>query len=186
MSSFLKCFNAIKTQIETVSAIKTVRLWNSQIENYERERAYERPAAFVEFLPSPCTTQQKIERVGQNISRQQKIDLAITIHVEFDKLEDETTSFPLIDATFQAVYYALQGFYKDSSTLGYFKPLRRTEVRFDVNHDEVIDWQMDFSTMMEEMGEQDDLTLIAGGTLTPEITRTLDIDNDIIRTGDGE
>jgi len=185
MSSFLKAFNAIKAQIETVAEIKTVRLWNSQIDNHEREQPYTRPACFIEFKPTGITTDQPTQKIGQNVSRQQKINTIITIHYEDFKYEDETTSLPIIDANFQKIYYVLQGFTKGALADGYFQPLLRVDVRFDSDHDQVLDWQMDFETMLQECGEEEELTLIAGGTITPDIDRDFDIDSQTIRTGDG-
>ncbi|MCH7902756.1 hypothetical protein IIC68_03310 [archaeon] len=58
----------------------------------------------------------------------------------------------------------------------------RIAERQDTDHDRVIDWQMDFSTMMLQLGEESGV-IIPGGTLDVEVDVDLKIDNDIIRTG---
>ena len=103
------------------------------------------------------------------------------LHLGFSHLEDETVSFPLISPIIDKVYFAVQLLKGD-----FYSPLLRVSETQDTDHDRVIDWQMGFGTKLDQCGELDtSLTKITGGTLDVEVDADLDIDNDIIRTGDG-
>ena len=185
MSSKLDIFNDIVTEVKKISDIQTVELWNSQLVNEDKETAFNYPAVFIEFADIPWTsTNQQPSKLGGegDVTKQQKGGGAlITIHIAFSQLENETVSFPKISPIIDKVYFAIQ---KLSGT--FYGPLLRVAERQDTDHDRVIDWQMDFNTMMFECGELDtSLTKITGGTLAVEVNAELDIDNDKIRTGDG-
>lgn len=185
MSAKLDIFNDIVTELKKISEIETIELWNSQLDNENKEIAFNFAAVFIEFADIPWTsTNQQPSRLGAegNVSKQQKGEGAlITLHIAFNPLENETVSFPLISPIIDKVYSAVQGLNKE-----FYTPLLRVAERQDTDHDRVIDWQMDFSTMMFECGELDGtLTEISGGTIDVVPDIVLDIDNDKIRTGDG-
>ena len=185
MSAKLDIFNDIVTEIEKISDIHTVELWNSQLINEEKETPFNFPAVFIEFTDIPWTsTNLNPSKLGGegDVTKQQKGGGAlITLHIVFSQLENETVSFPIISPTIDKVYFAIQ---KLSGT--FYGPLLRVAERQDTDHDRVIDWQMDFNTMMFECGELDpDLTKINAGTLAVELSVDLDIDDDKIRSGDG-
>ncbi|KKN24456.1 hypothetical protein LCGC14_0894810 [marine sediment metagenome] len=186
MSAKLDIFNDIVTALAAVTEIETIELWNSQLTNEDREIPFNYNAVFIEFADIPwTTTNQQPSRLGSegDVSKQQKGDGAlITLHIAFSPLQDETVSFPIISPIIDKVYFAVQGL--DNNFYG---PLLRVAERQDTDHDRVIDWQMDFNTMIFECGELDDsLTEIPGGTVDVDVNVDLDIDNDIIRTGDGQ
>jgi len=192
MSVKLDIFNDIVTAVEaivdinSVKVINTVELWNSQLENEDDEKPFNYPAVFIEFGEIPWTsTNQQPSALGSqgNVTKEQKgEDSLIIIHIAFSQLEDETVSFPIIDAVIDEVYFAIQGLFVDQK----YSPILRVAERQDTDHDRVIDWQMDFVTTMFQCGQADDtLVEIVGGTVTLVLTKDLDIDNDIIRTGDG-
>ncbi len=185
MSAKLDMFNDIVTEIRKITEIETVELWNSQLANEDREISFNYNAVFVEFANIPWTsTNQQPSKSGSegNVAKQQKGDGAlITLHIAFSPLENETVSFPIISPIIDKVYFAIQGL---NGT--FYGPLLRVAERQDTDHDRVIDWQMDFNTMIFECGELDSgLEKIDAGTLDVEVNADLDIDNDIIRTGDG-
>ena len=185
MSAKLDIFNDIVTALALVTEIKTVELWNNQFANEERETAFNYPAVFIEFAETPWTiSKQRPPKTGSqgNTTKEQKSEgTIITIHLGFSQLENETVSFPLIDPIIEKVYFAIQGL---NGT--FYGPLLRIAERQDTDHDRVIDWQMDFNTMMFECGELDpDLTKIDAGVLDVELNVDLDIDNDVVRSGDG-
>ena len=188
MSAKLDIFNDIVTAIEAVSDIETIELWNSQLVNEDKETSFNFPAVFIEFADIPWTsTNQPPSKLGGegDVTKQQKgVGSLITLHIAFSQLENETVSFPLISPIIDKVYFAIQGL---NGT--FYGPLLRVAERQDTDHDRVIDWQMDFNTIMLECGELDpDLTKINAGTLAVELDIDLDIDVPTqkgIRTGDG-
>lgn len=184
MSAKLDIFNDIVTELEKISEIETIELWNNQLDNENKEISFNFPAVFIEFADLPWTsTNQQPSRLGTegNVSKQQKgIGALIILHIAFAPLEKETVSFPIISPIIDEVYFAVQGLQGT-----FYSPLLRIAERQDTDHDRVIDWQMDFNTTMFECGELDTtLKEIDAGTIDviPEID--LDIDNDVIRSGD--
>lgn len=185
MSSKLVLFNAIVAKIQAdVKEVKTIKLWNSQLDNEPTEKAFNFPGLFVEFGEILWTTHLNPPRIGSegNIQSEQKSDPSIVIlHCAFSHLENETISFPKIDPILEKIFFAMQGLADPC-----FTPLKREGERQDTDHNRVIDWQMDFSTSFIQAGEPDpDLEQIDAGTLEIDITTDLDIDNPIIRSGDG-
>lgn len=184
MSAKLDIFNDIVTELKKISDIETIELWNNQLDNENKEISFNFPAVFIEFADLPwSSTNQQTPRLGTsgNISKQQKGEGAlITLHIAFSPLEDETISFPIISPIIDRVYLAVQGLNKE-----FYGPLLRVTERQDADHNRVIDWQMDFSTMMFESGEIDEtLTQIPSGTIDVIPSIDLDIDNNVIRSGD--
>jgi len=187
MSAKLDIFNDIVTEIKKLTDIKTIELWNNQLDNEDREVPFNYPAVFIEFANIFWTsTNQKPSRLGAegDKRKEQKGEGAIiTIHIAFSQLENETISFPIIDAIIEKVYFAIQSLGEKKNFYG---PLLRVAERQDTNHDRVIDWQMDFMTTLFQCGEIDtDLQKISAGTLGVDVTVDLDIDNETIRSGDG-
>lgn len=188
MSAKLDIFNDIVTELESkVPEIETTGIWNNQFDNEAGEISFNFPAVFIEFAEIPWTsTNLNPSKVGSqgDVTKEQKGEGAlITLHAGFSKLEDETESFPTIDALLEKIYFAIQGLGKDKD---YYSPLLRVAERQDTDHNRVIDWQQDFMTTMFQSGELNtDLTKIDAGTLELELDTDLDIDNPVIRSGDG-
>ena len=147
MSAKLDIFNDIITELKNISDIETIELWNSQLDNENKEIPFNFAAVFIEFADIPWTsTNQQTPRLGTkgNVSKQQKGEGAlITLHIAFSQLEDETVSFPLIEPIIEKVYFAIQALKGE-----FYSPLLRTAERQDTDHDRVIDWQMDFNTTL--------------------------------------
>ena len=188
MSAKLDIFNDIVTEINKITDIQTVELWNSQLINEDKETPFNFPAVFIEFADIPWTsTNLNPSKLGGegDVTKQQKGDgTLITLHIAFSELENETVTFPKISPIIDKVYFAVQGLQGLGSN--FYGPLLRVAERQDTDHDRVIDWQMDFNTMMFECGELDtSLKKITGGTLGVDVNVDLDIDDDVIRSGDG-
>lgn len=189
MSAKLELFNDIVTEINKISEIETVRLWNNQFDTESTERAFNFPVVFIEFSEIPWTTTNlqpsKAGSQGDTTKEQKGEGALIILHIGFSQLEDETISFPIIDPIIDQVYFAIQGLLRNER---YTSLLRVSEIQ-DTDHDRVIDWQMGFSTMLFQCGELDDsLTEIPGGTL--DVVPNIDLDIDPatqtgVRTGDG-
>lgn len=179
MSVKLNLYNDIATAIGTVTEIKTIGIFNNQFDREEEEKAKAYPCCFVEFANIGWTQTQQTPIRKVNAQKQQKAEgTIITIHIGFADLQDETANFIDIDPIIQKVYLALQDLTGD-----YYSVLNREAERQDTDHNNVIVWQMDFSTTMEEVGEEASLIKVAGDTLESEMSAGLKIDNDTIRTG---
>ena len=184
MSARLNIWTAIKNKIEAdVTSVKTVELWNQQISD-TNEQAFAYPALFVEFTEVDWNqTRLQPTRNDSKAGAEQRGDAIISIHICFEEYRNVNDSFVVINTILDDVYYALQGLQATDC-----QPMLRTSERQDVDHDNVIHWVFDFKLGMAERGldmvDSGDLTSKTG--VTPDITVTPDIDNDIIRTGDGE
>lgn len=179
MSVKLNLYNDIETILIAIDEIKTVGIFNNQFDREDEEKAKAYPCCFVEFANIGWTQTQQTPIRKVNAQKQQKAEgTIVTIHIGFEDLQDETANFKDIDPIIQKVYLALQDLTGD-----YYSVLNREAERQDTDHNNVIVWQMDFSTTMEEVGEEATLKKVDGGTLSLEITKNLKIDNDIIRTG---
>ena len=160
-------YSAILDRLKTyVPELKTIRLFNNQFANENRENAFDYPAAFIEFRRMDYDTAQQ---------GYQKGNYTVSIHMGFVHYETETlVPFDLI----HKIYSVLQGF--QGAT---FTSLMRTTDIQDVNHDNLIVWRTDFDFMATDCP---DLINKVETTITElEINRDLDIDNQVIRTGDG-
>lgn len=149
------------------SQLKHVALWNSQITHESVEKPFNFPAVFVEFSAMDYTS----EAFGI-----QKCETEITIHCVFSQLVETITFLDFV----QLVVNSLNEF---SGT--YFTGLKRIKEIQDVNHDRVMDWQILFKTTITD----DATSPVQKMTLTTptmlEMNLVVDIDNDVIRTGDG-
>ena len=190
MSVKLNIFNDVRTAILTISGspIKSVGLYNSQILNEAREIPRTYPIVDIEFTTIVWdVTDLKPSSVGNlgNMIKTQRSGTTanniITLHIQFNKFNTETQSFPEIDPVIQSVYLAVQLLEGD-----YYSQLVRLSEEQDTNHDDVIDWKIMFGCMLQEVGEENTgKTKIIGGTLSLDINKDLDIDNAVIRTGNG-
>ncbi len=188
----LGIYEAIKAALEAlvdgngVRCIETVGIWNNQFTHEEEETAVNYPAVYVEFssIPWDTTNIQPIKVIdkGNKIGEQKAQPVIITLHCGFSDLDDATLAFENIEPILEKIFFGIQGI-----TALCVTALLRSDERQDVEHDRVLDWQMDFTTSFQQPGEDDGtLTKIDPNTLTLELTRDLDIHPDTvgdIRTG---
>jgi hypothetical protein len=178
-------FTAIYNALIAIDDINTVELYNSQFDNESTERPHKYPFCAIEFSDMQWTeTQQATGGQYANVTNQQKGLWIITIHIAFQSLKDETASWSDIYPVVDNVYYALNML--DGNTFG---AMKRTSEEQDIDHDGVIVWKMNFTCPVMECGIEDDKEDATDGgstEITLEIQKDLDIDNIIIRTGDGE
>lgn len=188
MSAKLDIFNDIVTALTPVDKIETIELWNSQLDNENDEIPFNFAAIFIEFIEinwsSSNLSPPKIGSDGNKRKEQKGAGTIVMLHLAFSQLEDETISFPIISPIIDSVYFAVQLLQGD-----FYTPLLRISEEQDTDHGRVIDWQMGFSTMINQCGELDDsLNEIPGGTLDVNVNVDLDIEvatQKGIRTGDG-
>ena len=168
--SKLILYNAIDEQIKAeVSSVKIVQLWNSQLDNEKEEEARTYPICYIEF--SDIVWRELTKGCAEG-------DVTITIRTVIERLQtDDRTYLTLVDE----VYKALQLFQSDI-----FTPLKRVTERQDTDHDNCIVWETDYITKLIDTTADSNAGLpeVTIGTL--EVTPDLDIDNDVIRTGDGD
>ena len=164
-------FLSIRKQVlDQVKEINHMLLFNNQFDRDNEEEAFSYPNCFFEYV-------QLIW--NGNIKQTQTGETQIKLHLGFERYETE--SLTIFD-TIQKVYLALQGF----SDTNLFTGLQRIEEEQDTDHDQVIVWTITFSTQITDCEANPDATkqqIIIGDL---EIIKKLDIDNPIIRTGDGK
>jgi hypothetical protein len=161
---------AIKDRlIDQVKALKHIRLYNNQFDRETVEEAWAYPCAFIEF------NQMLHEAAAYN---QQRSNFVVRVYVGFESLKTEDLEiFDLV----QEIYIALQGY---SGQL--FSSLQRIEETQDTDHDNVIVWQIDFSTMVSDCVSDPRDGLEETIITQIHINTDLDIDNPVVRSGDGQ
>jgi len=168
----------IKSRLESnVSQLQTIRLFNDQFNKsnnddstFNNEQAFAYPCCFIEFInDAPMVSQ------GAGAKR---LEVEIRLHLGFESYElEDLDIFDLVES----VQIALDGYSTTS-----FTPLTYLAQRMDYNHNNVYIYQLEYSCIYE-----DDSSYIKNNTITKlaphdlNVTINLDIDNDIIRTGDG-
>ncbi len=173
MSALLDAFNAIKTQVETVTDVKTVRLFNSQIDNEERENPFKYPAVFIEFQEILWNKAIRNVKTGE---------ATITLHIAVESYKTETESLPAVLALAAKIHVAIDGFGG-----GCFTEFALQAERQDTDHDNCIVWQIDYQTELTE-GASDPRERQISTPSAPDLSTSgvLDIDSIVIRTGDGD
>lgn len=168
--SKLLLYDAIDAQIlAEVPEIKIVQLWNNQLVNEgEEARAY--PLCYIEF--SSIVWFELAKGLAE-------ADITITVRTVIERLQtDDRTFLTIVDN----VYKALQLFNDDC----FFTPLKRVAERQDTDHDNCIVWETDFITHLVDSTSYSDADKPATTITTLDITTDLDIDDPVIRTGDGD
>ena len=152
-----------------------VALFNNQFDNEDRENAFPYPNVFIEF--------GTIDWIKKSRNIQQG-EVTFTIHCGFESyvtnsIENDAAIFDILER----IHKALQGF-SDGEC---FNPLDRVTERQDTDHDNVVVWEMDYTTILLDTAPATELKLVTSpGPHDLEVIGDLDIDNDVIRTGDGE
>jgi len=122
-------YTTLKTQIETVTEVKTVRLWNDQFNQHSEENAWAYPAVFIEFLDMTWETTQLANQQGA---------ITVRLHQGFESYKTEDLDvLDILGKIFKAVHG-----YQGAS----FSALQRTNDDQDVNHNQVIVWRTDYVT----------------------------------------
>jgi len=162
-------FIDLRDRLRTSNEIKHVALFNSQYTHEKEEKVFQFPATFVEF----SRMDYRSESYGV-----EKVDIEITIHVCFRQLVEDLSFMDII----QNVSYLL---HKWGGT--YFSPLQRVSEEQDSDHDNVFVWKLVFKTTATDENSVNTKALTLINTpRTLEVLKDLDIDNNIIRTGDGQ
>jgi len=168
-------YTGIKNKLVEITDLKTVALFNNQFERSNNnspeqndEQAFLYPCAFIEFSDILYTDMQKWA---------QQFTATLRIHLGFESYKNEDLDVLTLK---QSIYQKLQGFQPSDSTGMLMR--RSEEPNYDHNNIQVYIITFAFSGK--------DWDVLRGyptqtATATPEINATLDIDNQVIRTGDG-
>lgn len=172
-------FTDIKALINCYAkSIKTVEMWNNQVDiegNESKEWPFKFPAVFVSF-------EQIDWQLGNNNRSQRSDTFIIGIRIAIQDYAWNTADY---FKYVEAVNWALHG---RSTT--HTSNLQRSEEIADVDHDNCVIWQVNYETTYTELinpplGESDGTTEVTLDIYDIEINKDLDIDNPVIRTGDG-
>lgn len=149
--SKLILYNGLKPDLETITGIKHVALWNNQIERENEEYPFLYPAIFIEFLPSNYMTK------GRAASSQQ-YDLTVRLRICFESYKNEDTDILTIaDTVWQSVH---------KKQYGVFGELIRTNEEQDFDHPNVQQYIQDYLTL----GNDNLIDNRVNATLTPNIS----------------
>lgn len=175
-------FTDLRSKIFTdIPTVKTVRIYNNQFDNMDKESAFDFPCVFIDF------PQLSYQELGQGV---QGVDLVIRLYIGFENLalsqggvinpdsslsNEEIGFFELRDSLFKA----LTNFRPAQCS-----PMMRSEERTDTNHDNVYVYQMDFITAgVDSSSDEQDKLIDSISPLPLELNVDLIIDNVEIRTG---
>jgi len=179
MSAKLNLYKDFLVAVKAIPEIQTVGLWNSQFdEENERQLAQVNfPAVYIEYASIPWTQtlqQAQNQSTGvQPVAKEQDAKgVIITIHQGFSKLEDVDVSYAKIETVINKVYFALQDLAGDE-----YERLHRIAERQDINHGRIIDWQTDFTTQLQQLGEEKGLIEILADVLAIEQNKDLRVES---------
>jgi len=109
----LALYNALKTRLEAVTALKYVALWNNQFEREDVNVSFNYPCAFIEFTDISYV---------DDLQLRQRCSMTVNIHVGFESYKTEDTSILTLK---QTINLALHG----KSLPNITKMLRRSETQ---------------------------------------------------------
>jgi hypothetical protein len=126
----LELYQALKKHIETeIPELKTVKLFNNQIVNDNKEVAFNYPCVLIEFKPSGYTDMS----LGQ-----QECDMIVTLHLGFKSFETEDIDILRLKQDLYKVVYWFEE--------GNWAKLARREERPNYDHDDVQVFEIDYQT----------------------------------------
>ena len=153
MSAKKDVYNFIREKLLEIQDVKTVRLYNRQIEKLSEESTFELPSVFFEFMD----LEYKAKGKGT-----QEADTNIRLYVCLQSLEtEELAIFDLMEK----IQSKIQGL---TDTIN-FSPLNRVSESQDIDHDNVIVWLMDYTTLITDIEGNSDakrvITTIEGAEI---------------------
>jgi len=154
---------------DQVPEITLCQMWNNQILNEGEEAEVLFPVVYIELS----------DIVWKNLSKGcQRGEVMITIRVVIEKYEDDNRDhLDLVDKVYKSLQLHSQPEYSS---------LIRLAERQDVDHGNCIVWEIDFKTELTDVTASTDADKTLLGVVPAlQIDSELDIDDQIIRTGDG-
>lgn len=181
-SAEITLFEAIETKLAELHELKTIEIYNAQYDNEDQERARRYPYVTVEISTDWTGTEARNSQ-QELLQNQQKGACTVTVRLNYDSLLTETKAWKEFKALNHKLFRKLNGL----SDANQFTPLERSSTPHEEPHGPVTEiltvWQ---TTLIEFAITDDDRTEIGSGNWEFEQNMSLDIDNDKIRTGDGE
>lgn len=162
MSVKLTLYNAIKTKVLAMvdgssnKIIKTFEHWNNQFDRITEEKQFLFPAVFIEFASIEWKTDVNVS--NKTHTQQARGVCNLTIHIGVENKSDEEDSFPVDIAIIDSVYDQLNGLQGVQ-----FTPLKRISESDDVNHDNILHWQVNYETEIHEKGYDENKTDVTEG-----------------------
>lgn len=154
----LDFYNALKTQIETLTSLKYVALWNNQFDRESENVAFGYPCVFIEFTNVAYT---------DFLNGQQKYNMNVNLHLGFESLKTEDTAILQLKQDLQAVVFQFQQGYET-------KMLRRSETP-NYDHPNIQEYIITYSVSGKDY---------ANNLPTTEVTATLDLTTELVITND--
>lgn len=181
----LRLFEDIQTALQSLidnETIRSVEIFNAQtdFEGQERPRRY--PFIAVQFTVEWEKPKIRSSDNENNvISQMEQLGMCnVTIYHVFSQLETETIAFEKSEAIRHLVHRALNEL-QDSN---YYTHLLRINTLDDSSHDRVFNLMTVYQCQVMEPAYNDQTGKTA--TVSQDITTNLDVDSEIIRSGDGE
>ena len=159
-------YTDIKERIEEITSINLVTAFNGQYLNTQREQGYNYPVAFIEF--------NNIEYVQQP-QQIQKFDADCIIHIVYNSYEFEPLGFYDVR---DLIFLKLQGFRPENCSEMY-----RISEQTDIDHDALYIYKMTFKVSGIDVVANTDNNLTSHTVTILTLTKDLEIDNNLIRTG---
>jgi hypothetical protein len=146
--SKLILYNGLKPDLQAITGIRTVFLWNNHLERENQEQPFLYPAIGIEFLPS------NFRDKGRQATSQE-YDMIVRLHILFESYEDEDVSILTItDNVWQVV---------QNKRYGTFGSLLRRNEEQNFDHPNVQDYIQDYATL----GNDNQTQNLVDATLTP-------------------
>jgi hypothetical protein len=146
--SKLILYNGLKPDLTAINGVKTVFLWNNQLERENEEQPFLYPAIGIEFLPS------NFRDKGRQATSQE-YDMVVRLHILFESYLDEDVSIlTLTDSVWQTV---------QNKRYGTFGSLLRRNEEQNFDHPNVQDYIQDYATL----GNDNQTQNLVNATLTP-------------------
>ena len=168
----------IKAQLEaTVPELKTIRLFNNQFahsnnETGKDEQAFLYPCCFIEFMSIDFTTSTTLLQSFTGIIR---------LHIGFESYNLEDLDVLTLK---QKIYTKLSGF--QVSSIKTFGKMIRLHEETDTDHDNIYIYIQDYQMSGKDCEfSSRDTNVEVAPPIALELPTVLDIDNVVIRTGDG-
>jgi len=183
-------FEQIKSALQpliTSGDIKEIQVYNNQMdsEGASKERMHKYPLVTVEMV-----TEWMANEVGSGefiLQQPQKGRCNLIIHVICEYLDYETETFTYVENIRHNVFRALNlldyTYTESGQNYCSFSALIRLRSNVDHDHDGMIDFTTEFYTLLTESGLKQTTQTAAYTDI--ELTKNIDIDEPIIRTGDG-
>ena len=156
MSSLKDLYAEIRTELEDITGIKYVRLWNNQFERENVNEAFQFPCCLIEFEPTECR---------DLLNGVQQYDFVVCIHLGFESYKTE--DIDILDLK-QQVFIKLGNFL---STTNMFSYLSRESETQNFDHDNIQDYQIRFKVTGKDFdGDTRPNTPVTVTVLTTNIT----------------